>query len=146
MNNLNKKGQIIGYTTGIFDLFHIGHLNLLKNARSKCDKLIVGVATDELCKILKNRNTIIPFEERIEIVKSIIYVDLALPEDTDDKFNAWCQLKFDVIFKGDDWKGTQKWETYEKLFRDVGVEIIYFPYTKEISTTILTKALEKLNG
>lgn len=137
-----KKKKIIGYTTGIFDLFHIGHLNLLKNAKSKCDHLIVGVSTDNLCFLLKNKKSVIPFEERIEIVKSIIYVDSVVSEEIDDKLVAWQQLKFDVIFKGDDWKGKQKWLDYEKEFKKVGVNVVYFPYTQETSSTILKKALE----
>jgi len=137
-----KKKKIIGYTTGVFDLFHIGHLNILKNAKSKCDHLIVGVATDNLCFILKNKKSVIPFEERIEIVKSIIYVDSVVPEEIDDKLEAWQRLKFDVIFKGDDWKGKQKWLDYEKEFKKVGVNVVYFPYTQETSSTMLKKALE----
>lgn len=136
------KGRV-GYTTGIFDLFHIGHLNLLKNAKSLCDMLIVGVTTDELAFQLKGKKPIIPFQERIEIVNNIIWVDETIPEKEDDKYKAWEVLHFDVIFKGDDWKGTEKWTQLESAFKNVGVEVIYLPYTKHTSSTLIRDVLEK---
>ncbi len=135
--------MIIGYTTGVFDLFHIGHLNMLKNAKSMCDKLIVGVTIDELVKY-KNKRAVIPFEERIEIVRSIKYVDAAIAQENMDKFEVWKKLKFDIMFVGDDWYNTDRWNEYEKQFNDVGVRIIYFPYTKGTSSTLINETLEKL--
>ena len=134
----------LGYTTGIFDLFHVGHLNLLKNAKSRCDRLIVGVTTDELSQVLKGKKPVIPFEERMEIVRAIRYVDETQPEVVDDKFQAWENLRFNVIFKGDDWKGSAKWRAYEDRFESVGVSVHYFPYTKHTSSTFLINILSKL--
>lgn len=135
--------MIIGYTTGVFDLFHIGHLNLLKNAKGMCDKLIVGVTTDELVSY-KNKKAVIPFEERIEIVRSVKFVDSVIPQEDMDKFEMWKKLKFDVMFVGDDWYKTEKWKSYEEAFAEVGVKIIYFPYTKGTSSTLINQTLEKL--
>ena len=137
--------MIIGYTTGVFDLFHIGHLNLLKNAKGMCDKLIVGVTTDELVSY-KNKKAVIPFEERLEIVRSIKYVDAAIPQENMNKFEAWKKLKFDVMFVGDDWYNTPKWQEFEKQFNEVGVRIVYFPYTKGTSSTLLNETLKKLRS
>lgn len=137
--------MVIGYTTGVYDLFHIGHLNMLKNAKSMCDKLIVGVTTDDLVSY-KNKRAVIPFEERIEIVRNIKYVDAAVAQENMDKFAAWQRLKFDVMFVGDDWYGTDKWNEYEKQFNDVGVKIIYFPYTKGTSSTLINQTLKDLRG
>lgn len=131
----------IGYTTGVYDLFHIGHLNLLKNAKGLCDKLIVGVTVDELVKY-KNKRAIIPFEDRIEIVRSIKYVDAAIPQTDIDKFAAWEKLKFDILFVGDDWYKSDSWQEMEAKFKKVGVKIVYFPYTKGVSSTIIGQALK----
>lgn len=135
----------IGYTTGVFDMFHIGHLNLLRNARLRCDHLIVGVSTDRLVSELKGRPPIIPFEERIEIVRAIRYVDEVVPEETADKIAAWRQIKFNTIFKGDDWKGTEQWIRLEQEFDALGVTVEYFPYTQHTSSSQLRQALDKLN-
>ena len=135
----------MGYTTGVFDLFHVGHLNMLKNAKSLCDKLIVGVTTDDLVSY-KNKKSVIPFEERLEIVSSIQYVDLAVPQVDMDKFDAYKRYKFNVMFVGDDWYKTAKWESFEKQFEDVGVDIIYFPYTKSTSSTLINETLLNLRG
>jgi len=134
--------NIIGYTTGVFDLFHIGHLKLLKRAKSLCDYLIVGVSTDELVRY-KHKSPVIPFEERIEIVQSIKYVDVTVPQENMNKFEAWKKLKFDVMFVGDDWYNTEKWEKFEKQFNEVGVKIIYLPYTKGTSSTLINDILLK---
>lgn len=133
--------MIIGYTTGVYDLFHIGHLNLLRNAKGLCDKLIVGVTVDELVAY-KNKRAIIPFEDRIEIVRSIKYVDAAIPQDNIDKFAAWEKLKFDILFVGDDWYNSDSWREMEEKFQRVGVKIIYFPYTKGVSSTVISRALK----
>lgn len=138
--------KIVGYTTGVFDLFHIGHLNILKEAKKNCDYLIVGVTTDEEVSRIKNKKPIINFEERKLIVEAIKYVDEVVPEHNADKIKAWEQLKFDVIFKGSDWKGSDKWNSYENYFDSVGVKVVYFPYTKGTSSTQLRKTLEKIRG
>ena len=135
--------EIIGYTSGVFDLFHIGHLNLLINAKSLCDQLVVGVTTDELVSY-KGKKAVIPFQERLEIVRSIEYVDAAIAQEDMDKFKMWEKLKFDVMFVGDDWFKTPKWEEIEEKFKEVGVRVIYFPYTKSTSSTIINQTLEKL--
>jgi len=135
--------MIIGYTTGVFDLFHIGHLNLLKSAKGMCDKLIVGVSIDELVAY-KNKKAVIPFEERIEIVRNIKYVDAAIPQCDHDKFATWERLKFDIMFVGDDWYKTDKWREFEEQFAEVGVKIVYFPYTKGVSSTRINQTLLKL--
>ena len=137
--------MIIGYTTGVFDLFHIGHLNLLKNAKSMCDKLIVGVTTDELVSY-KHKKAVIPFEERMAIVAGIKYVDAVIPQESMDKYAAWEKLKFDVMFVGDDWYKNERWEEYERRFAEVGVRIIYFPYTKGTSSTLINEVLLKLRA
>lgn len=131
----------MGYTTGVFDLFHIGHLNILRKAKDQCDYLLVGVTTDEEVLRVKNRTSIIPFRERISIVEAIKYVDRAVPECNVDKLIAWEEYKFDIIFKGDDWKGSTKWLKYEQEFSKRGVEIVYFPYTKGTSSTKLREVL-----
>lgn len=133
--------MIIGYTAGVYDLFHIGHLNLLKNAKGLCDKLIVGVTTDELVSY-KGKNALIPFEERIEIVRNIKYVDAAIPQYDMDKLTACKKLGASILFVGDDWYNTDKWKKYEEEFKKEGIKIIYFPYTKGISSTILNNALK----
>lgn len=137
--------MIIGYTAGVYDLFHIGHLNLLKNAKSMCDKLIVGVTVDELVTY-KGKQAMIPFEDRAEIVRSIEYVDAVVPQYDMDKLTMCKKLKASVMFVGDDWYGTQKWEEYEKEFENAGIKIIYFPYTKGISSTQISKALNAVRG
>ncbi len=140
MNNDTK--QIIGYTSGVFDLFHIGHLNILRNARALCDKLIVAVSTDELVAYKKKRS-IIPFNERYEIVKHITFVDVVVPQKNMDKFDAWKRYKFDIMFVGDDWYKTEKWDKIEKQLHEVGVKIVYFPYTKGTSSTLINQILVK---
>ena len=137
--------MVVGYTTGVYDLFHIGHLNLLKNAKGLCDKLIVGVTVDELVSY-KYKKAVIPFEDRIEIVRSIKYVDAAIPQESLDKFEMWKKIRFDVLFVGDDWYNSERWQELEKKFKEVGVRVIYFPYTKGISSTIISKALKDLRS
>ena len=132
--------MIIGYTTGVLDLFHIGHLNLLKNAKGMCDRLIVGVTVDELVQY-KGKNAMIPFEDRIEIIRSIKYVDAAVPQYDMDKLKAYKKLGASLLFVGDDWYGTEKWNQYQRDFEKEGIKIIYFPYTKGISSTKISEAL-----
>jgi len=133
----------IGYTSGVFDLFHIGHLNLLKNAKGLCDRLIVGVTTDELILRYKKKKAVIPFDERIEIVRNIGFVDSVVPQETMNKFEMWERLKFDIMFVGDDWFKSEKWNAFEKQFARVDVRIIFFPYTKGTSSTIINNILQK---
>lgn len=135
----------VGYTTGVFDLFHIGHLNILKTAFSRCDFLIVGVTTDELCNEVKGITPIIPLEERLEILKSIKYVSKVVTQSSMDKLIAWNQYKFDIVFVGDDWKGTKKWDKIENDFSKVNVSIDYLPYTKHTSSTNLRQILRSLS-
>ena len=132
--------MVIGYTAGVYDLFHVGHLNLLKNAKGMCDKLVVGVTTDELVSY-KGKQAMIPFEDRIEIVRSIRYVDAAVPQYDMDKLTACKKLGATVLFVGDDWYGTEKWQKYDKEFAEAGIRIVYFPYTRGISSTKITAAL-----
>ena len=132
--------MIIGYTAGVYDLFHIGHLNMLKNAKGMCDKLIVGVTVDELVTY-KGKQAIIPFEDRIEIVRNIKCVDAAVPQYDMDKLTACKKMGATILFVGDDWYGTEKWKKYEEEFSKEGIKIVYFPYTRGVSSTQITKAL-----
>ena len=132
---------IIGFTSGVFDLFHIGHLNMLRNAKSLCDKLIVGVTTDELVAY-KNKKAVIQFSERMEIVRSIKYVDAVVAQEDMEKFKLWEKIKYDVMFVGDDWHKSDKWNKIESQFDKVGVRIVYFPYTKGTSSTLINSILQ----
>ncbi len=140
-----KKKMIIGYTAGVYDLFHIGHLNLLKNAKGMCDKLIVGVTTDDLEKY-KGKTAMIPYEDRAEIVRSIKYVDAVVPQQDMDKLTMCKKLGASYLFVGDDWYNTEKWNKYEEEFKKEGIKIVYFPYTQGISSTKITEALKKVRG
>jgi glycerol-3-phosphate cytidylyltransferase len=133
--------MIVGYTTGVFDLFHIGHMNLLRNARAMCDRLVVGVTTDELVMEHKKKKPIIPFTERCEILRGIRCVDVVVAQGTMNKFAAWEKLRFDVLFVGDDWYKTPTWAAMQKRFDEVGVRIIYFPYTTGTSSTLINEIL-----
>ncbi len=137
--------KIIGYTTGVFDLFHIGHLNILKRAKEHCDYLIVGVSTDELVMEYKGKKPVICFDERVEIIKSIKYVDEVVPQINRDKWMAWEKYKFDKMIVGDDWKGSPLFTEMEKKLSKVGVEVIYLPYTQGTSSTLLKEVLSKIN-
>ena len=137
--------MIIGYTAGVYDLFHMGHLNLLKNAKGMCDKLVVGVTVDELVKY-KGKQAMIPFDERIEIVRSCKYVDAAVPQYDMDKLTMCKKLGAKILFVGDDWYNTEKWNKYEEEFKKAGIKIIYFPYTKSISSTKIRDTLQHSRG
>lgn len=139
------KKYKVGYTAGVYDMFHIGHLNLLKKSKEQCEFLIVAVSTDELVKKAKNKLPIIPFEERCEIIKSIKYVDMVVPQFDKDKFSAYKKYKFDVMFVGDDWKGKPLFEQAEKKLSEFNVDVVYFPYTKGTSSTILREKLVNEN-
>lgn len=138
--------QVIGYTTGVFDMFHIGHLNILKHAKEVCDYLIVGVSTDELVQSYKNKTPIIPFEERKAIVEAIKYVDEVVPQINRNKIEAFEKYKFDVMIVGDDWKGKPLFEEVERYLNEHGASVKYFPYTKHISSTILRTKINDKNS
>lgn len=135
--------KIIGYTTGVYDMFHIGHLNILRRAKEQCDFLIVGVSTDELVQKDKNKTPIISFSERFEIIKELRCVDMVVPQYNKDKMEAWNMHHFDKMFVGSDWKGTPQWKHFEEQFKPLGVEIVYIPHTDGISSTILTEVVKK---
>ena len=136
------KKYKLGYTTGVYDLFHVGHLNMLKSSKALCDKLIVGVTVDELVKY-KGKAAVIPYENRALIVENIRYTDLVVPQREINKFKAWEKLKFDVLFVGDDWYNSPTWNEYEEKLSEKGVEIIYIPYTANVSTTELKKKIKE---
>lgn len=137
--------MIIGYTTGVYDMFHIGHLNILRRAKEQCDYLIVGVSTDELVRHEKNKTPIIPYSERAEIVKAIRYVDEVVPQYDKDKIRAWEKYNFSKMFVGNDWQGSPQWRKYEEQFSEVGVNIIYLPHTDGISSTILRDKIVEID-
>lgn len=132
----------IGYAAGAFDLFHIGHLNLLRHAKSHCDFLIAGVVSDEMLEQHKGITAFIPLSERMEIVSSVRYVDAVHAEVVPNKLDTWRELNFNVFFKGDDWRGTEKGMRLEREFAAVGVEVVYFPYTASTSSRQLRRVIE----
>ena len=134
----------IGYAAGAYDLFHVGHLNLLKHAKTRCDHLIAGVVSDEMLELTKGARPIVPLAERLEIVSHISYVDEAVAEVLPNKLDTWREVGFDVFFKGDDWRGTEKGSRLERDFAEVGVDVVYFPYTVHTSSTALRQALDAL--
>ncbi|MEF2977722.1 adenylyltransferase/cytidyltransferase family protein [Subtercola sp. YIM 133946] len=136
----------VGYAAGAFDLFHVGHLNILKHAKASCDYLIAGVVSDEMLLANKGIQPVVPLAERLEIVSHISYVDEARAEVLSDKLATWRDVQFDVFFKGDDWRGTEKGQRLEEEFAKVGVEVVYFPYTVHTSSTRLRQALDLLQG
>jgi len=136
-----QSGMVIGYTTGVYDLFHIGHLNILRNSRAMCDRLIVGVTTDELMLEYKKKRAVIPFGERCEILRALTCVDAVIAQHTLDKLAAWERLRFDVMFVGDDWYSTSKWEEIQRQLEGVGVRTVYFPYTRCTSSTLINDIL-----
>lgn len=138
-----KNNLRVGYTTGVFDMFHIGHLNILRRAKEQCDYLIVGVTSDELCFKRKNKYPIINEQDRMAIVQAIRYVDQVVPQTNMDKLTAVKEVNADVVFVGSDWKGTDAWNEYEKQFASIGCSVVYLDHTDGISSTILR---EKLNA
>lgn len=136
-----EKKYKIGYTTGVFDMFHIGHLNILKRAKEQCEYLIVGVSTDEVVRSYKHKTPIIPFEERCAIVEAIRYVDEVVAQDNMNKLCAVKRLKAEAVFVGSDWKGTNTWQEYEKEFMSVDCQVVYINHTNGISSTILRDKL-----
>jgi len=132
----------IGYTTGVYDLFHIGHLNIIKRAKELCDFLIVGVSTDELVQSYKHKIPVIPFEERIQIVEAIKYVDKVVPQTSLDKVVAWNQFHFNAIFHGDDWKGSSMYDEIKNRFSNLGVDMVFLPHTQGVSSTEILKRIQ----
>lgn len=142
---MTDKGDIIiGYTTGVYDMFHIGHLNVIRRAKEECDYLIVGVSTDELVQKEKGKKPVIPYEERAEIVSSIKYVDRVVPQENKNKMDAWEKYHFNKMFVGSDWKGTPQWKHFEEQFAPLCVEIVYLPHTDGISSTKLTSVIKDI--
>ena len=139
-------GPVIGYAPGAYDLFHVGHLNILRHAAAHCDRLIAGVVSDEVLLQTKGRLPVIPLAERLAIVRSLRFVDGVHAETVPDKIDTWREVGFDVIFKGDDWRGTPKGDRLERDFAAVGVRVHYFPYTMHTSSTQLRRALDALDG
>ena len=135
------KKYKVGYTTGVFDMFHVGHLNILRRAKEQCEYLIVGVSTDELVKQYKNKKPVIGYEERKAIVEAIRYVDRVVPQESMDKLEAWHSLHFDVVFHGDDWKGSSMYNSVERDLQKVGCELVFLPHTVGVSSTELSQAL-----
>lgn len=139
---MGKKYRI-GYTSGVYDMFHIGHLNILKRAKDQCEVLIVGVTTDELCYSRKHKYPIITEQDRMEIVRAIRYVDKVIPQVTMDKLSVVSEHKVNAVFVGSDWKGTDSWIKYEKEFAEFGCDVVYLDHTDGISSTILRDKLNK---
>jgi glycerol-3-phosphate cytidylyltransferase len=137
---------VVGYAPGAYDLFHVGHLNILKHAAAHCDRLVVGVVSDEMLLLTKGRLPVVPLAERLEIVRNLRFVDDVHAEVVPDKIDTWRDVHFDVIFKGDDWRGTPKGDKLERDFAAVGVAVHYFPYTMHTSSTALRKALAVINA
>ena len=140
------KKYNIGYTVGTYDLFHVGHLNLFREAKKYCGHLIVGVHSDEWVMHCKNRPTVISYEDRADIVGAIRYVDEVVKNETRSKIEAWKQYHFDVAFIGDDWKGPEVWNKIEAELKEVGCDVIYIPYTKGISTTKIREQLKDVSS
>lgn len=134
--------MVIGYTAGVYDLFHVGHVNLLRNAKGLCDRLVVGVTVDELVKY-KGKEAIIPFEDRIEVVRACKYVDVVVPQEDMDKVKMCKKLNASYLFVGDDWYDTDKWKDYEKELEKINCKVVYFPYTKSISSTKIRECLNR---
>ena len=141
-----EKKYYIGYTAGVFDMFHIGHLSLLRQAKEYCDILVVGVNSDKLVKAYKGRDTVINENERRDIVSSIRVVDKAVVVDTLDKTEAKKNYRFDVIFIGDDWKGSMRWNETEEQMKALGVDVVYLSRTKGISSTEIREKLHQMDN
>ena len=140
---MGEKKITVGYTTGVFDMFHIGHLNILRRAKEQCDYLIVGVSTDEIVESYKHKTPVIKFEERYAIVEAIKYVDEVVPQDSMDKMEAYKRLKFNVLFHGSDWKGSDMYDKITSQFAEVGVDVVFLPHTEGISSTLIKEKVNK---
>ncbi len=140
------KKYKVGYTTGVFDMFHIGHLNILKRAKEQCDFLIVGVSTDDVVETYKHKRPIIPYEERAEIVSAIKYVDKVVPQKSMNKLEAWNEIHFDVLFHGSDWKNSDMYKQIELDMKNVGCDVVFLPHTDGISSTLLAEKVKNDNN
>ncbi|UCE14671.1 MAG: adenylyltransferase/cytidyltransferase family protein [Candidatus Heimdallarchaeota archaeon] len=138
--------MLLGYTTGVFDLFHTGHVNFLKAAKNFCDRLVVGVTTDELAKEEKNKTPIISLENRMAVLSACKYVDLAIPHNNSDKILVWNKLKFDVLIIGDDWYNSESYNYFEEQLKEKGVKVIYIPYTEGISASSIQERVLQNKG
>jgi glycerol-3-phosphate cytidylyltransferase len=136
----------IGYAPGAYDLFHMGHLNLLRRAKERCDFLIAGVVADEMLIQHKKVTPVIPLAERLEIVRNIRFVDMAHAAMTNNKTEIWKELRFNVLFKGDDWRETERGQALKRDFAALGVEVVYFPYTQATSSSVLRKTLQNIDA
>jgi glycerol-3-phosphate cytidylyltransferase len=141
-----RKMYDVGYSSGVFDMFHVGHLNLLRRARNHCHHLVVGVASDEYVDHLKGRLPVVPCDERIDIISALGIVDEVVIDRSENKTHIWQQRPFDVIFKGDDWQGTPKGYALERTMRSVGADVVYFPYTRHTSSSMLREFLAGSGG
>lgn len=141
-----EKKYKIGYTTGVFDMFHIGHLNLLRRAKEQCEYLIVGVSTDQLVMEYKKKKPIICFEERIEIVSAIKVVDQVVPQLSMNKLDAWKKYHFDALFHGSDWKNSDMYNKIIEEFEQIGVDVVFLPHTEGVSSTLLAEVLHKIQS
>ena len=141
MGTTNRGGQVVGYAPGAYDLFHVGHLAVLRRAKEQCDVLVAGVVADDVLARTKGARPFVPLAERLEIVRSIDVVDAVHAETTGSKLDAWREVRFDVLFKGDDWRGTPKGDLLEADLATVGARVVYFPYTMHTSSTMLRRAL-----
>lgn len=136
------KKYKVGYTTGVFDLFHVGHLNLLERCKEQCEHLIVAVCTDEYAHE-SGKNPTIPYADRARIIAALKCVDEVVPMEFTDKLEAWKLHKYDVLFSGDDWKGSERYAITERQLKEIGVDVVYFPYTKSVSTTKIRNQLNE---
>lgn len=134
----------IGYTTGVYDMFHIGHLNILKKAKEQCNYLIVGVSTDEVVQSYKYKTPIIPFKERIAIVEALKCVDMVVPQTSMNKMDAWDTLHFNALFHGSNWKNSDMYSKLIKEFSEIGVDVVFLPHTEGVSSTLLSEVLHKI--
>ncbi len=137
------KKYKVGYTTGVFDMFHIGHLNILRRAKEQCEFLVVGVSTDDVVETYKHKRPVIPFEERLAIVGAIRYVDKVIPQTSMDKMKAYETLKFDALFHGSDWKGSAMYNKLVMDFAEIGVDVVFLPHTDGISSTLIREKVNK---
>ncbi|MCD7771867.1 MAG: adenylyltransferase/cytidyltransferase family protein [Oscillospiraceae bacterium] len=138
------KKYKVGYTTGVFDMFHVGHLNILRRAKEQCEYLIVGVSTDEVVQAYKNKHPIVCYEDRVAIVEAIKYVDQVVPQTSMDKMKAWEEYHFDVLFHGSDWQNSDMYNKIIDEFNEVGVDVVFLPHTSGVSSTLLSDVLHKL--
>ena len=136
-----RSATVVGYVPGAWDMFHIGHLNILRRAREQCDRLIVGVVTDDALYAAKGKYPVIPLAERVEVVRHMRMVDDVVTDFSSNKLEVWDKVRFDVLFKGDDWRGTAKGTKLEADMATVGVRVVYFPYTMHTSSTLLRSFL-----